>query len=135
MWWWVINSCAEGSAALTPLGGRAVVGSGVRSYSVTMLRKLDTNRLLAVDNELRTLKDTVRELESDLRLLQVEWEETLRKITNTLRSLSRSGGKKLPQEIEINPAAGVPLGADQISEAIHARRNRAVPHPNTEAHG
>ena len=100
-----------------------------------MLKKHVTNRLLLVENDLREARFALKELKSDQRLLQVEWEETLRKLTNTLRSLSRSGGKKQPSEVEIDPAAGVPSGADQISEAIHARRNRAVPHAVTEANG
>jgi len=135
MWWWVFNNCAVGSAALPRWGGGGVAGSGVRAYCAIMLKKHVTNRLLLVENDLREARLDLKELRSDQRLLQVEWEETLRKLTNTLRSLSRSGGKKLPSEVEIDPAASVPSGADQISAAIHARRNRAVPHAVAETGG
>ena len=100
-----------------------------------MLNKDLTNRLQSVEKDLRTLRDDSRDLQTDLRLLQVEWEETHRKITNTLRSISRSGGKKLPPEEEESPAAGVPSGTDQISAAIHARRQRALPNADAEANG
>ena len=100
-----------------------------------MLKRHVTNRLQLVENDLRSLRETLAEVKSEQRLLLVEWEETLRKITNTLRSISRSGGKVAPAAVEIDAAAGVPLGPDQISEAIHARRNRAVPHAESETGG
>jgi len=100
-----------------------------------MLKKRPINSSQDVEKELRALKESVRELQTDQRLLQVEWEETHRKITNTLRSLARSGGKKLPPQEEVSEAAGVPSGADEISARIHARRNRAVPNPVAETGG
>lgn len=117
------------------MGRGGVAGSGVRSYYRVMLRKRSENSLQGVEKDLRTLKDAVRDLQTDQRLLQVEWEETHRKITNTLRSIARSGGKKLPADDEILQPAGVPSGVDQISAAIHARRNRAVSNAVPEAGG
>lgn len=100
-----------------------------------MLKIRPTKSPEVVDNDLGELKQTVREIQTDMRLLQVEWEETHRKITNTLRSLARSGGKKAPQDEEVLPAAAVPSGADQISAAIHARRSRALPNTLAETGG
>jgi prefoldin subunit 5 len=85
--------------------------------------------------ELSSLKETVAELKTEQRLLLHEWEETHRKLLNTLRSISRSGGKKDPAVVEIDAAAVVPSGPDQISAAIHARRGRALPNTDAEADG
>lgn len=85
--------------------------------------------------ELSSLREALAELKTEQRLLQHEWEETHRKLLNTLRSISRSGGKIAPAAVEIDAAAGVPTGSDQISAAIHARRHRALPNTDSEAHG
>jgi len=100
-----------------------------------MLRKELTNRLLLVENDLRELRESARELESEQRLLQVEWAETHRKVINTLRSLARSGGKRLPQEEEQPTLPLAHSGPDEISARIHARRNRALSNTESETGG
>jgi hypothetical protein len=129
----------QGSAAFPRLGGGGVAGSGVRLHYCGMRLRDVENRLLVLAGELSTLRETIRALESESRLLQTEWAETHRKILNTLRSLSRAGGKKAPAEDEETPAAGVPPGSglDEISARIHARRNRphGLPDSNAEAIG
>jgi hypothetical protein len=98
------------------------------------------NKLMVLAGELSTLRETNRALESEMRLLQTEWAETHRKVLNTLRSLSRAGGKKAPADDEETPAADVPPGSgpagiDPISARILLRRNGGLPNTITEAHG
>lgn len=85
--------------------------------------------------ELSSLREALAELKTEQRLLLHEWEETHRKLLNTLRSISRSGGKISPPAVEIDAVAGVPSGPDQISAAIHARRHRAIPDTESKAGG
>ena len=96
-----------------------------------MIRR--NNSCEVLKQELSSLRETVADLKTEQRLLLHEWEETHRKLLNTLRSISRSGGKVAPEVVEIDASAGVPSGPDQISAAIHARRNRALPNTQSEA--
>jgi hypothetical protein len=100
-----------------------------------MLRRDVENRLMMLAGELSTLRETLRALESEYKLMQVEWAETHRKILNTLRSLSRAGGKRAPVEDEETPTAGVPPGMDEISARIHRRRTSGLPNTDAETGG
>lgn len=92
-------------------------------------------RLRRLENELAEAKEHLDGLVGAHRLLQHEWEETHRKLIKQLQSINRAGGKKLPADDEILQPAGVPSGPDEISAAIHARRNRGLPNPQSEAGG
>lgn len=74
-------------------------------------------------------------LESDLKLLRAEWEDTYERVIRALRRLNKRAQdlaakeEKEQQTHEDAPQATIPgmPSLDPISAAIIARRNRAVP--------
>lgn len=75
------------------------------------------------------------QVESDLRMLRGEWEDTYERVMRALRRLNKrhqdldrreSADEETHQEPPGATISGIP-GMDPISAAIHARRARAVP--------
>jgi len=121
---------------LSPSGWSGVAGERGKG-DVARMRLCDCGkRVEALEADLGEAKQGISALQSAHRLLEHEWTETHRKLLNTLRSVTRSGGKKAQVESEDSETASTP-GLDPISEKILARRRgpRAVPHDVAEAAG
>lgn len=82
------------------------------------------------------LREKVQELETAVRLLRGEWEDTYERVMRALRRLNKRAQDQARQEEaaasetrEDAPGATISGGPslDPISAAIHARRSRAVP--------
>ena len=112
-------------------------GSGSKGDVVRMRRRDCGKEILALQANLGEAKQAINALQSAHRLLEHEWAETHRKLLNTLRSVSRSGGKKAVTGIEEDPNLDTTPNLDPISERVLARRRgpRAVHDDRSEAAG
>jgi len=109
------------------------------------MKKLSTKESLrSVENLAEANRDDLRSLQThlaaaltDIRLLKHEWEETHRKLLNTLRSINRAGGRGPADADDAEAATEDAPGLDPISASILKRRGglRAVPNNAAKASG